>query len=243
MKSLLAAEILKLRTIRAPWLLFIAAQLIVVAGVSGLMFSGTASHLATTELPAVRHAGLVALLSLILGIMAVAGEYQHRTITDTYLASPRRGRVILAKLSVYTATGFIFGIASAATALVATAIWLAARGSSLDLASGELWRTLIGAVVWNVTFAAIGVGLGALIRNFAGAIAAALAWAALVEGIVGQFLGRFSAWLPVASGSTLVGIRTGNQALPQWAAGLILVGYAVLFGLLAVQLSVRRDVT
>jgi ABC-2 type transport system permease protein len=240
---LISNEVLKLRTMRSPWLLLAAAQAVIIAGVSGRMLNGDV-HDPTITVEAVAHVGLVALFSLILGITAVAGEYRHKTITDAYLATPRRGRVISAKLGVYTAAGAWFGLVGSATALVTAAIWLAAKGGSLDLSTADVWRTLIGGIVWNATFAAIGVGVGALIRNLAGAVAAALAWLALVEGIIGQLLGGdASRWLPFSAGTALgqlpAGVKTG---LPQWGAGLLLVGYAVAFAIVAMSTSVRRDV-
>ena len=242
MNTLIANEFLKLRSVRTPWLLLAAAQALIIAGTSGLIVSGTNVHLASTARSALAHAGLASLVTLILGIMAVAGEYRHKTITDTYLSTPRRARVILAKLCVYTLAGAAFGVVAAATDLVTTAVWLAAKGGSLDLANGDLWRTVAGAIAWNAAFAAIGVGVGALVRNLAGAIAVALAWIALVEGIVGQLIGGLSHWLPFASGLALDhGPSVGG--LSQWGGGLVLACYAAVFAILAVSITVRRDVT
>jgi ABC-2 type transport system permease protein len=238
----MTGELFKLRSTRTVWILLGAAQLLIIGGISGLMLNG--SNVDTPDMlrKAVSHLGLVSLFTLVLGIMAVAGEYRHRTITDAYLAEPRRPRVILAKLAAYTVTGLAFGLVGLITALATTAIWLAAKGYTLDLSTVDLWRTLIGGVLWNGAFAAIGVGVGALITNLIGAIAAALAWLALVEGIVAQLVGGIKNWLPFALGSALDGLPTATDGPPQWQAGLGLAGYAAAFAIAAVVISTRRDV-
>lgn len=238
-------EILKLRTMRSPIVLLIAAQLVVVAGISGLFVSGSADAAdPVTARRAIAHAGLVSIFSLILGILAVAGEYRHKTVTDTYLGTPRRGRVVAAKLAVTAAAGVLFGVVSSVTAVAATAIWLGAKGGSLDLGSSAVWGTLAGCVAWNACFAAVGVGVGALVRNVIAAVAGALAWLALIEGIAGQLLGDLGRWLPYRSGQALEGVPfPGVALLPQWGAGLVLAAYAAIFAMIAVSTTVRRDVS
>ena len=183
MRPIIRSEFRKLTTVRGPWLLLAAGPLLVVAGITGLVESGGNVHDPGTERAALAHAGLAAVFPLILGILAVAGEYRHSTITDTYLSSPRRDRVIAAKLTVYALAGAAAGVLSSGAALAATAAWWAERGGHLQLSAADIWLTLLGGVAANGAFAAIGVGLGALIRNPAAAIAAALAWFALIEGI------------------------------------------------------------
>lgn len=237
-------EFLKLRTIRSPLLLLAAAQLVVIAGVSGLFVSGANLDDPATPLRAIGHAGLVSMFSLVLGIVGVAGEYRHKTITDTYLGTPRRGRVITAKLLTFAIAGAVFGLVSSLVAGTASALWLAGKGSSLDLSDGAVWQTLVGCVIWNACFAAIGVGLGALVRNLVGAVAIALAWLALVEGIVGQLIGDLDRWLPFNSGLALEDVPApGTDLLPPWGGGLVLAAYALLFAALAVSTTVRRDVS
>ncbi|MDI2127564.1 ABC transporter permease [Yinghuangia seranimata] len=244
MPTLIANELLKLRTTRAPWLLAAGGPLLTLLGVTGLFASGADTGKADTATRAVAHAGMVSLLALVLGILAVAGEYRHKTITDTYLATPRRARVVAAKLVVYTGLGALLGVACAAVALPATAVGYAAKGASLDWGDTGVWRTLAGGVVWNAAFAAIGVGVGALVRNLAGAVSVALAWIALVEGLVGQLVGGFARWLPFAGGRAVGNLAPdAGDLLPQWGAAAVLVGYAAAFAAAAVSTTVRRDIT
>lgn len=239
---MIAAEARKLVTIRSTWLLLGLAQLIIVGGVSGLMVSRDDPASIDGQRGAVAHIGLVALFSLLLGIQAVAGEYRHRTITDAYLARPRRDRVIGAKLLVSAGGGLVFGLAAGTTALITTAVWLASKGSALSVT--DLWRTVLGGVGWNVAFAALGVGVGALVTNLFAAIGAALAWLALVEGIVAQLIGDAGRWLPFALGSALDGLPgTAADGPSQWQAALALTAYVAVFAGAGIATTVRRDVT
>src|ERR1700729_3060480 len=100
MAALVRAEFRKLTTVRGPWLLLAAGPLLVVAGVSGLVVSGGNVHDPAVQSTALAHVGLAAIFTLIFGILAVAGEYRHGTVTDTYLSFPDRGRLATAKLAV-----------------------------------------------------------------------------------------------------------------------------------------------
>ena len=245
MRALITSEVLKLRTVRSAWLLLLAAQAVVVLGVIGAVVSATDLQSTSTLTKAAAHVGLVSMVSLVLRVLALAGEYRHRTIADTYLTTPEREPVLRAKLVVYAVLGLVVGITASLTAVITMVIAWRIKGVSLPLSSPDLWQTLGGDVIWNVTFAVIGVGLGAIVRNLTAAVAAALLWIALVEGLVGQLLGGLSRWLPVASGAALGRVSgIGSAApLPAWAAGLVLAAYAGALALAAVPASVRCDVS
>lgn len=246
MTNLIRLELYKLRTVRSPLVLLGLSQLVIVAGVTGLVVSSDSLRTADAAPGALAHTGLVSLFTLVLGITAVAGEYRNRTITDTYLSTPKRSRVIAAKLVAYSVVGALFATVNAVTAVVATATWWAVKDVPLSLSEPDVWHTIAGCFAWNVLFAVIGVGVGALIRNLTAAVAAALAWLALVEGIVGQLVGDAARWLPFATGSALgdlSSVADGLDPVPQLAAAAALAGYGALFAIVAVATSMRRDVT
>jgi ABC-2 type transport system permease protein len=243
--TLIRTELDKLRTLRSPLVLLGLSMLLIVGGVTGLVLSSDTLRTEDAATDAVAHAGLASMLTLVLGIMAVAGEYRNLTITDTFLSTPRRAGVVVAKLVTYAVAGTVFAVVNAVTAIVATRVWWAVKDVPLDLGDGQLWRTIAGCAAWNVAFAVVGVGLGALVRNLTAAVAAALAWIALVEGIVGQLVGDLARWLPFNAGSALGDLpgRADLDPVPQLAAAVALAAYAALFAGVAVTTTVRRDVT
>jgi ABC-2 type transport system permease protein len=246
MPPVIRSEFRKLSTVRAPWLLLAAGPLITVAGISGLVASGGNLRDPALQSKAFSHVGLTAIVTLVFGILAVAGEYRHGTITDTYLSFPGRRAVILAKLALYGVVGAAAGLVSAVTAIVVTAAWWASKDASFQLSTADTWRTLGGGLAANVGFAMIGVGLGAVIRNLAATVAAALAWIALVEGIVGQLLGAgLARWLPFYASESLdrANLTAATGLLPQWGGGLVLLGYAAIFAVAGLLTTLNRDVT
>lgn len=243
MRTLITTEWTKLRTVRATWLILAIQQALIVAGISGLAVGGTDLNTPKGVGTLLSHAGIAsAILSLVLGITAVAGEYRHRSITDTYLATPTRTPVIIAKLTAYGTAGVLFGALSAVTGLATTAIWTSAKGGTLDLAAAGADRIIIGIVAFNLAYAVVGVSVGALIRNLTAAVAVALVWIVLVETTVANLLGDLGRWLPNRAGMALNAMATKNM-LPQWDAGLVLAGYAAVFAAVALGTTIRRDVT
>jgi ABC-2 type transport system permease protein len=245
MLILVKTEFLKLRTVRGPWLLLAIAPLVVLAGVSGLVISGNKTLNADAQSDALAHVGLTSIITLIFGILAVSGEYRHRTIADSYLTDPRRAATIVAKLLAYSAIAAVSAVISSIVGVLAAAAWWAGKGSSLVWSASGMWDTITGSIIWSVAFAAVGVGLGALIRNLAAAIAAALAWIALVEGVVAQLLGdSLGKWLPFNAGRALGASASDSSSdlLSRSAGALVLIVYVLGCTVAALAVTRRRDV-
>jgi hypothetical protein len=185
-----------------------------------------------------------AVLVLILGVIGMTQEYRHRTATPTFLTTPRRGRVVAAKLVAYGLAGIPFAVVVAAVAVAVLEAFGAARGSGVPLTGGNL-RVLLYATGALVVYAVIGVGVGALLRNQVGAIVGALVYLRVVEPVVATVPATAPAyqWLPGGALQAMTaGVPGGPDVLQPWQGAVLLLGYGLLAAALGTLLTVRRDV-
>ncbi len=133
--NLVRAELLKIRTTRMWWGLLIGAVVFAALAASiSAAVAGSAQAGAPGQNPAMTFqlddpamlrsiysqgfSGAY-LFAMILGIVGMTGEYRHQTITPTFLATPRRGRVVLAKIVTYAGMGLFYGLVATVAAVVA----------------------------------------------------------------------------------------------------------------------------
>ncbi|AEA28494.1 hypothetical protein Psed_6399 [Pseudonocardia dioxanivorans CB1190] len=102
---------------------------------------------------------LTALLVLSLGVLSSAGETTHRTALGTYLAVPRRGRVLAAKTLALAQLGAY----ATATGVVTSAAILAVLGVPVPLGPTAVVAAV--ATLGGAAFAVTGVGIGAAIAH------------------------------------------------------------------------------
>jgi ABC-type transport system involved in multi-copper enzyme maturation permease subunit len=260
------AELLKLRTTRMWWgLLLLAVVLTVLYAVLIASFAGRSIGATPPTTPGPQDPGTlrtiygVALSSsyvipLVLGVLGMAGEYRHKTITPTLLAVPRRGRLVAAKVTTYALVGLATGVVLTATAVVAGGATVALRGYPLGLGADGVPRTLALAVLGCGIWAVFGLGLGTLVRNQVAAIVIALASQLLIEQLLILGLnalphgGSIAQFLPSSAASAMISGSSGAggltiQILSWWAGALVLTGYGVVFAVIGLVLTTRRDVT
>ncbi len=186
------------------------------------------------------------IFGLILGIIAITGEFRHQTVTPTFLATPHRGRVVIAKLTSYAVTGIGFGVATIAIAIAIALPWLSAKDISVSLGSNGIPGTMLGVVVGVAVYSLLGVGLGALVRNQIAAIVGALVYLFVVEGFVSALptIRDYYKYFPGGANSALTGATQPNVTLLEpYQGGLLLVAYGLVFAILGTRIAVRRDVT
>jgi ABC-2 type transport system permease protein len=243
--ALLDAEVLKLRTTRTVRALLAATVGLTVLAVAGAIIAADNSTTLDLEsdkgVRTVLHvSGSGAVFVLVLGIILAAGEYRQRTAVDTFLTTPRRERVIVAKLVVGASAGTVFGAVSAVAAMGVANHLYTSKGYTFPLESSDAWTILGGAVVYAALFGAVGAATGSLVRNQVGAIVGWLAWIAVAENVVLQLVPDVGRWFPVAAGRALVRDPDGDLLSQPAAAGVLLL-YAAAIMTAAIVVERGRD--
>ena len=178
MSALLRAEVLKLRTTRTFAVLVgsaLALSLLVVV-LTAILEDGMDEE----QVGDLFTADFTSLFILLLGVMGMAGEWRHRTITSTILAAPDRLRLLAAKTLAYAVAGAVLSLIVTVTIMAVGSAILSSRGET-TIGIGELadvlWRNLTVAALLG----AFGVCVGALVRNQIAAIIGLLVFAFAVE--------------------------------------------------------------
>lgn len=190
----------------------------------------------------------------VIGAMSVTGEFRHKTITPTFLAEPRRGVVLAAKLVASLPIGLAFGLAGTVGTVLGGAPVLALVGDGAALGEPEVLRSLGLSVIALAVWCMVGVGFGTVLTNQVAAIVVLLAFTQLVEPLARIVLGAFEVtagvakWLPGAAGEAITGASLYSAAgmselLPWWAGLAVLVGYGLLLAAVGRLTTLRRDIT
>ena len=254
MTALVRAEWTKLFTTRV-WIGLLAGACVMAGGFAALL-TGLAGQEGGPppvgspdyEAPALAAPAHAVVFALILGIIGMTQEFRHRTATPTFLTTPKRGRVVVAKLVAYALAAVPFALAAVAVTVAVVVVYAGARGAAPSL-TGENAEVLLSAGLAIVVYAVIGVGLGALLRNQVGAIVGALVYLYVVEPLLSAFSATAAVykWLPGGALEAMTTTFRGPQAiapdlLERWQGGLLLLGYGLVAALVGTLLSVRRDV-
>lgn len=246
MSGAIRSELLKLRTTRT-FLGIVIATLGLIALIVGAA-AGAAPYEAqdVPGLDLLSTAGLAQPFALVLGILAVSTEFRHGTITPTLLATPDRVRLMVAKLTAHGAAGIALGSVGYGLAAVLTLVILPLRDIPSELALGDALEMAIGGIACIALLAALGVGVGAVVRNQVGAVIGGLAWLFMIEPLltaiptVGPKIEDYG--LGGAIGALSQDALSGPAEIGQVAGGLLLLAYAALFAIAGGVLLRRRDI-
>jgi hypothetical protein len=247
-KPQLRSELLKLRSIGTGLGLVTTMVGLVLLVVLLHGFGPGPEHIATADQQLTMVFGrgeyLGALFAGLLGALSVTSEFRHGTIRPTLLVSPWRGSVVVAKVWASMLIGAGFGVVACAVAAGAGSAALSVRGINVQLDAADYVLLIVGGAAAAALWAAIGVGLGALVRDQVPTLIGICAWLLFVEGLLVGDIADIAAVGRLAPGAAAAAM-SGQDPETLLAPGLALVvltlyaAAATAAGALATE---RRDV-
>lgn len=238
-----SAEWTRLWSVRTTWWFggIFVALLVVVGTLLG--FESAADPPEVQGDPAWRTAqyllmpGQFALLGLV--ITAVTADYATGGIVPTLQWTPRRTPLFLARLLVPGVTAVVLGVC---TAVAAAVLAFATSGSGLTLHAGD-GVSMVGTVGFVVlTEVALGIGLGFLLRNTAGALVSGFLLVLVLPLLLpalGDWMNTVSELLP---GSGVIGLLLGDvPGMSTTKSVTVLLVWAIAVPFLGWQRLLRDD--
>ncbi|WP_326555333.1 ABC transporter permease [Micromonospora sp. NBC_01813] len=194
------------------------------------------------------------LVVMLLGVIVVTNEYFHQTATTTFLTTPRRTEVIIAKLAAAVVLGAIFWVITTVLNLITGALILAWYDVGTEFGARGVWEAIGLNGLAYLLWAIFGVGFGVLIRSQLGATVSAILL--YLGGYIGAAIilstlaARFGDWIndlqlvvpSLASQLMVTGVDLPGSP-PRWAGALILIGYALVTGIIGTVITRRRDIS
>ncbi len=196
---------------------------------------------------------LTRILALVIGVMAMGAEYRYKTMSWSYLATPRRLTMIGAKALVVVGIGLVYGVVSALVGTAVGGVLVRVFGGSMMLGSAEVWASLLLGVLSLALWALMGMGIGILIKNMVLAMLVAIGFSYLIEPML-SLLFAFKEWdvplnlMPSGATSSLIGLQ-GNALMmaptdpfPRWLSALVLLAWAAVPTLIGIAITIGKDV-
>jgi ABC-2 type transport system permease protein len=239
-------EWIKLRSLRSTWwaLGVTVAGAIGVAVAVGVNTEDAAADLTNNALAGI---ALGLLLTGVLGVLAVTGEYSSGTMRVTLAAIPNRPLVLAAKAAVFGAVALAVGEAAAFVAFLAGGAALPAGVAAPTLGQPGVLRAVVLGGAGYCLIGLLGLGLGATIRHTPGAIAVLVGGVYVLAQMVAAFAPPVMPYLPVSivanSMSTVRPVPGVGQVhfLSPWAGLGMLSLYAAVTLVLGAWRLASRD--
>lgn len=233
MSALIAAEMLRLRTVRSPrWVALGALVVVALTTATNVRSDATWTPGELSEsLRALALTGV--LLAAVFAASTVASAFQRGEVPMTYLVHPRRARCTAAHALLHAALGFVFaGLAAGVVVAVGLTI---ARGGGVT--TTDVLQLIGGAAVSGAMFSGAGVLLAMATRHPTIA-SGSIVGLSIAEGLVSAH-GR-GTYLPFQLVQSLMGMRDGAPAAVALA---LLLAYLAALALAVSKWALPRDVT
>lgn len=194
------------------------------------------------------------LLVVLLSAILVTNEFFHLTATTTFLVTPHRERVILAKLAAAMLLALGFWLITTLLNLAVVPFFLGQLDLPVQLGEAGVWRAIGLNALAFVLWAVLGVGAGVLIRSqiaatltlsigyLIGPLGAQAVFFLLTE-YVAQVFEKLRVIEPTTASQLMISGTDLPGNPPRWVGAVVLIGYALVTGLIGTLIMRRRDVS
>jgi hypothetical protein len=274
--NLLRAELLKIRTTSTWWIFSIILLPLwalaiffnwgtanFTAGVNAddagtglqadqLRAAGEAVNIAANLYTSGQFLGL--LIVMLFSAIIVTNEFFHLTATTTFLVTPVRQNVILAKLGVSVLIGLVVWLGLTVLNLIVAPLLLNQLKVGPHLGDGAVWRAIgLNALAFGL-WAILGVGAGVLIRSqIATTITLTVAYlvgSTVASTVIRLLALRFGDWIaklevivPTSASALMISGSELPGNPPRWVGAAVLVAYAMIMGLIGTAITRTRDIS
>lgn len=181
----------------------------------------------------------------VLGVLVISSEYGTGMIRATLTAVPQRRTMLAAKTIVFAATALVVGLISSYAAYFTFQTFLSDSALQSSIDDPGVLRAITGGGLFLTALGLLGLGLGAVIRVSAGAIAAVLGLL-FVPPILLQLLPHtwqtaVAPYIPMFAGSEIYALRPEADRLGTWTGFGLFCSYAAVALGLGFLLINRRD--
>jgi len=249
------SEWTKLRSLRSTlWSLFAAILLTILlpvlfAAITSSHWGSMSPHERADRHPldiALAGVNLSQLAIAVLGALVITAEYSTGMIRASFAAVPKRLPVLWAKTAVFALVTFLLMVGPVVIAFFASQAILS-RHHILQVSFSHpgVARSVIGGAVYLMLVGIFALGIGAIVRNTAGAIATFAGIFFVIPPLMNilpsSWNDAISKYLPSEAGRQLFSLTHDANSLSPGAGGLLFVGYCALTLAIAAVLLVRRD--
>ncbi len=187
------------------------------------------------------------ILALLLGVLVITVEFRHKTVTTSFLVTPRRPAFVAGKLIIAALLGIGLAVVMLVTSVVGGGITLAARGGSFSDMLRQVPSVAPGLILVFALFALLGVGVGSVLTNQVAALIVTLGWFIILEGILVSLVHAAERWVPTGAATAASNLTRGRGAdfglFTWWQGTLLMLFYGLAFATLGSLILTRRDIT
>jgi ABC-type transport system involved in multi-copper enzyme maturation permease subunit len=188
------------------------------------------------------------LVIVVLGALMITSEYSTGLIRTSLTVMPRRGTLYAAKATVFAAVSTVVSFATSFVTFFLGRMLLSSTHVAMSLSQPGVLRSLIVTALFVEVCGLLAFGIGALVRNTAGALTLAFGCLVLVSELIRTlpvFLHNdLIRWVPGGDSLNSMTATIGGQiphTFSAWGELAVFAGYAVILLAAGAVAFSRRD--